>query len=54
MRRPILDPDIGLELDDATDAPAGLVVANESGSEEPPCRLEGRPGEESAVDDGQR
>ena len=49
---PVVDPDIGLELDDPPGPEARLVIANESRSEQATGGLEGGAGEQRSVDDG--
>jgi hypothetical protein len=51
MRGEILATDVGLDLDDPSRPPAGLVVANEGRSEERASSLERGLGEEGPIQD---
>jgi hypothetical protein len=53
MRRAIVLPDVGLDLDDPTDTPTGVVVADQPGAEQRPAGLQGRPGQCRAIDQDQ-
>jgi len=53
VRCPIVDADVGLELDDPPGPETRLVIADESRAEQASGRLERGAGEERSVDDGQ-
>jgi hypothetical protein len=54
VRRPILRTEIGLDLDDPRDPPAGRVVANETRADEQASGIERGACEGRSPDDGQR
>jgi hypothetical protein len=45
--------DVGLDLDDPSDPPAGGVVADQPRADEAACGLERRPREDGPVEDAQ-
>jgi hypothetical protein len=53
VRRAVVAPDVRLELDDATDSPPGLVIADEAGADERSGRLQRRRREDGAIDRAQ-
>ena len=53
MRRPVVGARIGLQLHDPPDPTAVGVLTDQPRAEQVPCRLEGRSGEDRAIDDAQ-
>jgi hypothetical protein len=53
VRCPVVDADVGLDLDDPAGPEARLVIADESRAEQATGGLEGGAGEQRSVDDGQ-
>jgi hypothetical protein len=53
VRCPVVDTDVGLDLDDPPRPETRVVIADESRAEQVAGRLEGGAGEERAVDDAQ-
>jgi hypothetical protein len=51
--RLVVRADVRLNLDDASDATAGRVVADQPGADESACGLERRPREDGPVEDAQ-
>jgi hypothetical protein len=47
----IVLPDVGLDLDDPADPPAGVVVPDQSCAEQRPSGLQRRRGERCAIDE---
>jgi hypothetical protein len=54
MRRAILRPEVGLDLDDPAHASAGGVVAHEASADQGTAGIERRTGEDGPIDDAQR
>ena len=53
VRRAIVRPEIGLDLDDAADPTTGRVVPDEPGADEGAPGVEGRAGQDGPVEDAQ-
>jgi hypothetical protein len=53
MRGTIVTPDVGLDLDDPADAPAGLVLADEPRPDQRARCLQRGSGKDGSVDDAQ-
>jgi hypothetical protein len=51
MRGPIVDPDVGLELDDPPDPASRGVVADQAGPEEGAAGLQAGAGQDRPIDD---
>ena len=54
VRRAIIRPEVGLDLDDPPDSPPGRVVADEAGADEGAAGVERRTLEDGPVEDAQR
>ena len=53
VRRAIVRPEVGLDLDDPADPPPGRIVADEPGADEGAAGVEGRAGQDGPVEDAQ-